>query len=354
MKGLPVRSSILSFFLVLVVLAFLASCQGRGLPGSTPDERAVAAAQLGINGENQNIPILLDAIRTDQELVQVQAINSLGRIGTVEAVAALAEAAKSESRVCREGVALALRDIAPESYAAAADVLVEMGKHHLPRSDGSDPNLTVRQAIVTSLGVLQQPAGIEFLVQRLKDDHDEHIRNAAVLTLGRIGDSRALDLLIDVYKTDNQKNRTWAIESLGNIGDERGLPYVIEALSDYDPVCRGKAAWALMQLQGEGCREAVTEALAVEEDDMPAVVMAHVLVLLGDPRAVALIEDRAILAKSNFARAEACRILGDVGRKETIPVLDKAFHNDRDGLVKKEASVAIRKLFKKFPPEESK
>ncbi len=345
-----------SFRLIVALgvgLLGLSACGGGGLPGATPDERAIAAANLGINGADENIPVLLAAIEKDQELVQLQAISSLGRIGTDEAVAALAKVSDHESRACREAVALALRDVSIPSYPASCRVLVDMGKRHLPKENGDDPNYRVRQAIVTSLGVVQQPEGLEYLVDRLRNDADEHIRNAAVLTLGRLGDPRAVDLLIEVYHTDNEKNRTWAVESLGKIGDPRGLPVVLEALEDYDPVCRGKAAWALMQLKGDESRARLRKALDVEEDDMPAVVMAHALALLGEERAVELIEDRAGLAPSNFARAEACRVLGEIGRPESIPVLDKVFHEDRDGLVKREASKAVRALIARFPPPEA-
>ncbi|HHN74190.1 MAG TPA: HEAT repeat domain-containing protein, partial [Acidobacteria bacterium] len=54
-----------------------------------------------------------------------------------------------------------------------------------------------------------------------------------------------------------------------------------------------------------------------------------------------------------FARAEAARVLGEVGRKQTIAVLDKAFRNDRDGLVQREAAVAIKKLMARFPSDDS-
>ena len=79
--------------------------------------------------------------------------------------------------------------------------------------------------------------------------------------------------------------------------------------------------------------------------------MGHALALLGNAQAVPFLEDRVLHARSNFARAEAARVLGEVGRAKTIPVLDRAFNEDRDGLVKREAAVAIKKLMARFPPE---
>ncbi|HHN75505.1 MAG TPA: HEAT repeat domain-containing protein, partial [Acidobacteria bacterium] len=270
----------------VVLVALLLSCGSQGLPGDTPDARALAAAELGVNGANENIPPLVQALRRDQEIVQIQAATSLGRIGTVEAVAALREFIDADSRLVRQAVAQALRDVDPSAYPEAAEVLVEMGHKTLPKGPDKDPDLLVRAAVVTSLAVVQQPVGVEYLVDRLEKDADEGIRNAAVQTLGRLGDPRAVEVLIDVYHNDNEKNRSWAIEALGEIGDERGRKVILEALEDFDPVCRGKAAWALMQMDGEKAIPLLTERLAIEEDDMPAVVMAHALALLGRKDAV--------------------------------------------------------------------
>ncbi len=241
-----------------------------------------------------------------------------------------------------------------EAYPAAAEVLVAMGAKALPRGPGDDPELDVRRAIVTSLAVVQQPAGLEYLVGRLEEDYDEGIRNAAVQTLGRIGDPRAIGILREVFATDNEKNKAWAVEALGLIGSEDGLDVVLEAMNDYDGVTRGKAAFALYQIKGDGARAELEAALAKEIDDMPAIRIAYVLTKMGDTGGLELIENRVRYSENNFARAEAARVLGEVGRAESIAVLDWVFHNDRDGLVKKEVSTSIRTLIDRFPASAGK
>jgi HEAT repeat protein len=326
----------------------LAGCDG-GLSGSTPDEKAVAAAKLGQTRANENIPVLVDAVRNEHQRVQLQAIDALGKIGTPEAVAALAQFQDHEARIVRSAVVQALREVLPESYPQAAEVIEAMGRDALPREDGSDPNREVRQAAVTALAVLKQPSSLDFLLDRLQHDTVEGIRNAAVQTVGDLNDARAVEVLKTVYRTDNQKNRAWAIESLGKIGDRSALPVIEEALDSYDPITRGKAAWALMKIEGEAAVPRLEQALQSESDDMPAVVMAHALALLGKQEAVPFLEDRVLHARSPLARAEAARVLGEVGRPESLEALDKAFREDRDGLVKREAGRSARALLSRFP-----
>ncbi|MDQ7088320.1 MAG: HEAT repeat domain-containing protein, partial [Acidobacteriota bacterium] len=145
----PVPSAALAAW--VLAAALLVACAPQGLPGDTPDARSLAAAELGVNGANENIPPLVEALRRDQEMVQIQAATSLGRIGTVEAVAALSEFIDADSRLVRQAVAQALRDVDPSAYPQAAEVLVEMGKKTLPQGPDKDPDLLVRAAVVTSL-----------------------------------------------------------------------------------------------------------------------------------------------------------------------------------------------------------
>ncbi len=337
---------------VLCALLVLAGCGGKGLPGKTVDEKTTAAGQLGVHGADDNVPVLLAAAETEPEMVQLEAISALGRIGTPNAVAALGKIAASDSRMLRLAVAQALADVDPAAYSLAAPILVTMGENALPKGPGQDPDLDLRRALTTSLAIVRQKEGLDYLLARALGDPDEQIRNAAVKTLGRLKDTRPIDGLIQIYRTDNEKNRAWAIEALGSIGDPRVVPVLIEALGDYDKVTRGKAAWSLKEIQGKEAIPTLKQALAREENEMPAVVLCHALALLGEADAVQNLEHYILFARNEFARAEAGRALTEVGCCESFAAVNRAFHEDRDGLVKREAANAARKLVDKCPPDQ--
>ncbi|MFN7965263.1 MAG: HEAT repeat domain-containing protein [Acidobacteriota bacterium] len=336
-------------FGALVLIANIGCQRGAGLQGNTPDEKAIAAAKLGQNRADENVPVLQKAIETEPELVQVQAVQALGRIGTPAAVKALEAASTNESRLVRIGVAQALQDVLPETYPEAARVLVLMGERARPKSPSDDIYREERRALVTSLSVVKQPSSTDYLIERLNTDHDQNIREASTRTLGRLKDKKAVDVLIDAYGKDNERVRALAIEALGEIGDPRGLATVQAALKDFDAVTRGKAAWALMQLVGKEAIPELRACLARETNDMPAVRAAYALALLGESDAVAFLEDRLLNAASELARAESGKALAAVGRPESFKVVDRAFRDDRDGLVKREAGLAAQALLKKYP-----
>ena len=55
--------------------------------------------------------------------------------------------------------------------------------------------------------------------------------------------------------------------ALGNSGDPLAVPALINALSDYEPLVRGHAAWALGCIGGEQARRALDDALMSESDE---------------------------------------------------------------------------------------
>src|SRR5437773_3104716 len=54
--------------------------------------------------------------------------------------------------------------------------------------------------------------------------------------------------------------------ALGNSGDPQAVPALIRALHDDEPLVRGHAAWALGRIGGEEARQALQDALEMEED----------------------------------------------------------------------------------------
>lgn len=357
------RLALFAFLVAGAIVPWLAGCGGSALPGSTPDERALAAADLAERGNDEGIDALVTAIYEDPEVVQHAAIAALGRIGTPRAVEAIAKFKDHESRAMRVGVAQALADVDTSCYPQAAAILVEMARASIPAGAGDDSNLELRRALTTAISVTGDPVAVPYLVDRVRNEYDEQIRNAAIQTLGDLatehdlgallGKDEAIAVLTQVYQTDNEKNRAWAIESLGKIGGEAAIPTIMQAFDDIDPVTRGKAAMSLTVIRGREALPVLRERLEIETADMPAVVVAHQLALMGETAdSVPFLEDRVINASNAFARAEAARVLREVGRRESMVALDRAFDNDRDGLVKREAGLSMRALRERFPLEE--
>lgn len=100
---------------------------------------------------------------------------------------------------------------------------------------------------------------LPLLIDCLRDDDNAGMRNAAVETLERIGES-VVEPLFHYINDDDHDLRKQVVDILGNIGDKRATPHLIKALSDSDENVKSAAAENLGKI---GDDEAVKSLIAV-------------------------------------------------------------------------------------------
>jgi len=87
----------------------------------------------------------------------------------------------------------------------------------------------VREEALKSLGRMKSERACDLAQKSLKDD-DYRVRLAAVTSLGEIGQSDALNALVEVmFCEDEEEVRAWAAWSLGEIGDPRAIEPLMKA-----------------------------------------------------------------------------------------------------------------------------
>ncbi len=187
--------------------------------------REQAAKALGNLKDPQAVQGLIIACRDRDGAVKSAAAEALGKIGDAKAVPALIKLFKDTSKIVRETAGTALVHIGESSV----DALLQSLK---------DPHFVVRCHAVRSLGGMttdyqigrawvKEPRVVEALIECLKDP-DRAVREDATIALGNIGDSQAVEGLIEAMKDGTVRRH--AIASLGMIGDPRALPAVLDAL----------------------------------------------------------------------------------------------------------------------------
>jgi HEAT repeat protein len=188
---------------------------------SDPDwvVRREAVITLGEMGDERCVEPLARALRDGDWQVREVAIDALGQVGS-PAVDTLLKL---------------LRDWEVRKYAIAA-----LGKIHDERV--LDPlmlqlrNDEFKDDAVDALVALGEPS-VEKLIGVLRDK-DENIRKCAVLALGRIKSSEAIDPLIKMLGDTDWFTRLTAAAALESIGDERGREAIKPLLKDPDMVVK--------------------------------------------------------------------------------------------------------------------
>ncbi|MFN3479677.1 MAG: HEAT repeat domain-containing protein, partial [Thermodesulfovibrionales bacterium] len=96
---------------------------------------------------------------------------------------------------------------------------------------------------------------IETLITVVSDnDNPISVREAAINSLGEIGDKRALDILMKMLYSDSFALRLSAIRSVGKIGDPSVIPY-FEALLDKETDLKREVHIVLNILRSNGVRK---------------------------------------------------------------------------------------------------
>jgi HEAT repeat protein len=82
-------------------------------------------------------------------------------------------------------------------------------------------------------------------VYRNAREEDPRVRQFLALTMGNIGDNRAVPALIDGLNDEQVENRIYTLLALGLIGDNAAVPGVLAQLHDKDPAVRKVSAYVL-------------------------------------------------------------------------------------------------------------
>lgn len=216
-------------------------------------EEAVAAQEAVALEEEQvkdEIDIQIDLLNDPDWVVRREAVITLGEMGDERCVEPLARALRDGDWQVREVAIEALGQVGSPAVETLLKLLrdwdvrkyaiLALGKIRDERV--LDPlmhqlrNDEFKDDAINALVELGEPA-VARLITALKDK-DENVRKSAVLALGRIKNSEAIDPLINMLSDTDWFTRLTAAAALESIGDERGREAIKPLLKDPDMVVK--------------------------------------------------------------------------------------------------------------------
>lgn len=271
------------------------------LQTGNPDVRRAAAYHLGLIGDPKAVDPLIVALKDDHDpSIRYNAAMALGNISDSRAIDPLVDALNDSNYVVRQFAACAIIDIVNTGNSSSAEPLVAVLKcddlrtpalnaltgeyvyfegvsHTNPRGTGEYPyiralaaealveigepgvallipvvkhdNLISRRWATWALGKIGNPKAVDPLMEALQGDDEPSVRWDAAIALGRIGDGRAIDTLIEALDDENGGVRGRSAEALGVIGDRKAIGPLTSVLNDEDEYVREMAAEALANIQ---------------------------------------------------------------------------------------------------------
>lgn len=208
--------------------------------------------------------------------------------------------------------------------------------------------MTIYIFFFLSLGGKSGAANIDKLISDL-DKGDLRTRLSAVEELGRIGDERSIDLLLNVADTSGEawKIKIRAIRLLGEIGNVKAIDLLTKIFNDpflnhECPAIKWNTAIALGNFKSNS-RVVDTLINGLQNKDeilgtREAVIQS--LGKIGDPKAVPFLIT-ALDDKSFAIKLSAIKALGEIRDPKAIPPLKQIVNGDNDPDIKNEALSAL-------------
>jgi HEAT repeat protein len=264
----------------------------------------VAVRALGMIGDPQAIPALIQILEDEEWMTAAEA---LGNIGDSQAVAPLIKALESDDELVRSAAAEALGSVGDSQAVAPLIRALE------------DDDKSVRSAAVEALGKIGDSRSVEPLTQALDDEWQ--VRKQVIRALEMIGEPAAESLTQSLASTKSSV-RVFAKMTLVKIGDA-SVPYLVEALENEEERMRWKAAKTLGEI---GNPRATRPLIHTLDDEVWRVRQgaAEALGEIGSPQAV----EPLVRALKNWPlRGKAAEALGAVGDPQAVEPLIKVLED---------------------------
>jgi len=236
-----------------------------------------AHEEVGLLGESGEIAVnpLLNMLYNPREYVRVAAVTALGNIKDRRAIPSFINYLRDEGmgKVPVDGgyTSHAIKDALLKFGESALSPLMDVLKNDRVvrgvrngTNYSSDLNYTLREIAVEIIGELRHKNAVDILINYL-DDHYSNGTSTILLrgcysiypvaikaaeALGKIGDIKAVDSLIEHFDNSSNYMRKEIVIALSQIGDIKGVPIYLKGIRSFEDDVRKYSLEALRNIDG--------------------------------------------------------------------------------------------------------
>ncbi|NHJ87616.1 MAG: hypothetical protein FK734_19300 [Asgard group archaeon] len=320
------------------------------------------------------VDLLVEVIRNedDIDLVRVEAIKTITKIGTNEVIELLTKTLeKVETEEIKVNIEAALGELgidefipklltrlvdseSPYERSVAAEALGRINvKESLPvllEACVEDPDLYVRAEAVRSLGKLKAKEATEVLIDLLHKEDDYNFLVEVIEALGKIGGEDIVQELEKILDDDiNEDVRVKALQTLVEMGSESSATIILALLfEDYNTTIRKEAGKALGYIGSKVVIPELIEFITNEVEDIELLeIVKNSLLMLGAKGYASALIGLIKNCDEIEIRDKATKLIVDIDPMLAIPELI-IIMEDEDPLVRSLAAFMLSSIGKKL------
>ena len=189
-----------------------------------------------------DIDYLVENLQSSNRQTRLSAVEELGRIREDKAVNALLNLVITKAEDWRIKIR-AVRLLGEIADPRVSEMLVKIFND--PFLNNECPAMKWNTAVALGKDFNKGSRAVDSLIDAL-NYNNLLVREAAIQSLGEIGDSMAVPFLIPALKDKSFAIKFSTIKALGNIGDPQAIPFLKQiAENDNDPYIKGEALLVL-------------------------------------------------------------------------------------------------------------
>jgi len=209
-----------------------------------------------------------------------------------------------------------------------------------------EKDLEYRALLAELLGNIADSQAVSILIERLKNDESETIRNGCAIALGTTADKSAVTPLTNSLLTDSsEKVRASSALALGSLQDKEAVSTLTQSLADSDSMVRTNSIRALKDLEATETISLIAERLN-DSDEYTRYTASRIL---GELKAIQTINQLLGKLKDEdiWVRRAAAESLSNIvspDNQSAIPSLIESLQDKEDDGVRRYAAEALVKI----------
>ncbi len=225
----------------------------------------IVIESIGKLGDGSCVPAIVPFLNNKHTAIKIATIEALGQFDDERSIEPLIEMLREKNLLLRQKTIEILGQLGKSENIRLGKVLVAMMK---------DRDINVRRSVIEVIRLIGERENIWWKLIRFLRDEDWWVRERVTEVLAELGGAKIIEPIVSLLDDPNEVVRRYAIEVLMRIGDKRAVQPLVNCLRDKDWWVKERAVEALAALGDKRVVPVFNKLLTRDEELAFSIVIA--------------------------------------------------------------------------------